>query len=315
MRSGKVKIKQINNVDVKKLFGQMIGEQQGDFAIVKPKYDNLIKQYKKMARALNLFCTLPALESLIKDQQTSIDEIKNFSTQLNNLVDEKEAKTPDDVFKFYNELKEHELTNNFIITFSILRPYQKSLEDKDKLSDRFIKTSSGISFKLLSFTDFNFKAMYLLDEMNDQLSKVVLGIFHHIYILCGEVYKVKTTPDVDINNVVNVLMANLQQIKKQVPRCNEAFRELEKSVDLLKDRFGNYYKDYVQTSNSSTILENFVVDVSSNVKNSSKLTFQFGRIIKFIREKSQVARQNNPQLNTAFKMLDDSFAQMEKQSD
>ena len=48
-----------------------------------------------------------------------------------------------------------------------------------------------------------------------------------------------------------LIVNGICQLRKVLPRCNEAFNRLEKSVDLLKNNFKGYYRDSQASSNPS----------------------------------------------------------------
>jgi hypothetical protein len=119
-----------------------------------------------------------------------------------------------------------------------------------------------------------------------------------------------TSPDIDVDEFVNVIVSSIDQIKNQpsLSRCTRAFDKIKESVHMLKDNFSEYYKDFLETKNSTIIMENFVIDVSKNTKKDPQLMQQFRKIISHYRS---LAKSNiqNPQLRALFERVNDQFNQ------
>ena len=89
-------------------------------------------------------------------------------------------------------------------------------------------------------------------------------------------------------------MNNIGEVKKRIPRCEKAFKKIEESVDLLKENFNGYYKDYVQTQNQMIIMESFVTDVAKNTKADPETTREFRQIISYYRKMAGQQIKNPP---------------------
>lgn len=129
-----------------------------------------------------------------------------------------------------------------------------------------------------------------------------------LYNTCFDVYQIITSPDIDISKFSDLIVESIKQAKKMIPRANKAFRKIEESVELLKDNFQNYYKDFVTTKNPTIIIENFILDVSK--ENSGdvdlELARQFKKIVMFYQKKSQ-GKIKDPKVNKLFEMLNKNF--------
>ena len=112
---------------------------------------------------------------------------------------------------------------------------------------------------------------------------------------------------------MQVIISSLDDVKKHIPRCDEAFDKIRESVGLLKGNFGGYYKDYVASNNPTIIMENFVLDVSKKTESSPKVTGQFRRIISHYRKLASQQAQH-PKLRTLFEQVDKNFSALEKES-
>jgi len=104
----------------------------------------------------------------------------------------------------------------------------------------------------------------------------------------------------------------LSVVRKQIPRCDDAFNKIESSIGLLKGNFDRYYKDFVQSGNPGVIIEQFVGDVAKSAEADRKITRQFRQIITFYRKKIQsVNPKDNPQIPKIFGMIEEDFGSAE----
>jgi hypothetical protein len=123
-----------------------------------------------------------------------------------------------------------------------------------------------------------------------------------------DIYQIITSPDIDISEFSDIIVDSIKQARKMIPRANKAFKKIEESVELLKDNFQNYYKDFITTKNPTIIIENFILDVSKD--NSGEvdieLARQFKKIVMFYQKKSQ-GKIKDPRVNQLFEMLNKNF--------
>ena len=129
-----------------------------------------------------------------------------------------------------------------------------------------------------------------------------------LYNTTYDVYQIITSPDIDISKFSDIIVQSIQQAKKMIPRANKAFKKIEESVELLKNNFQNYYKDFITTKNPTIIVENFILDVSK--ENTGELDLdlarQFKKIVMFYQKKSQ-GKIKDPRINQLFEMLNKNF--------
>ena len=129
------------------------------------------------------------------------------------------------------------------------------------------------------------------------------------------IYQLVTSPDVDIDKFADVLMGAIDQLKKQpgLHRCDNAFKRISASVELLKGRFSNYYRESVASANPTIIIESFIVDVSNQGGADARLTREFRQIINHMNKVSeQSGRNKDPAIQKLFSMLNKNFDIMER---
>ena len=347
--SGRVKIKSkvvkstLENKDVLDMFHGVIGTDGASISITHPKYLEIETQVIRFIKILEALYIWPILV-LFPDFKDNLD-FYNFSLHKQlaesfiapdlepflkeDLNIEKDALEklmasfrdyskipPFEANRFseiYTEIKKCNIVNTIIITCKNLIPYKKSLEDIKELKDKFLTKSGGINFAALNGVVFNFKHIYIDDRLTAENREFLLTILHKLYIIGYDTYNILSSPDIDVGEFVTVIMSSIQDVKKHIPRCDQAFNKIAESVDLLKGNFGGYYKDYVSSNNPTIIMENFVLDVSKNTKASPTLTSQFRKIISHYRKMAS-QQANNPKLKTLFQQVDKNFQELEEQS-
>jgi len=326
--SAKTVKKTIKDQGITEMFNQMLGTGTLNMNICYPKYENIKNYIIKITDLIEMFVKIKFLESyddvknnkveiedFIKKARKEVDTIfdinlKDYEWNL-NLVDEK---VKDEFAEKYEKMKTSEVLKIYITMCNKLVMHKKYLKDFEKINYKFILNMPGIEFCPLPFTKLNFK--YMVDNMHtignkDQEIKFILMWLHKLMELSYRLYQNYSKPDVDVNEFVEVIMSNIDMVKKHIPRCEKAFKEIQNSVKLLQNNFSNYYKDFIQTKNQMIIMENFVSDVASNVSADAETTRQFKQIIKFYR-KHAGDKINNPKIRELFDKVNDHFSELDK---
>lgn len=214
----------------------------------------------------------------------------------------------------YLYLKECTVVKQLIKVCSVLQKQKKYIGDENKLSAGFIMSSVEPDLCLLdAFTLLPFKQIFISEKLknSEDAKKYVLMFLHMMYNHTYEIYKVITSPDVDVDKFVEIVASSIDDIKTKIPRCNEAFDKIKNATHLLKDNFGDYYKDFVESENPTIIMENFISDVAQSAEGSPQLIMQFKRIISFYRKNAEAHMQTNPQLKKVFSMVNSQLSTLE----
>jgi len=327
----------LQNKDVIDMFHGVIGTDGASISITHQKYNLLEKNVKRFLQVLEILHNVKFMDffSTFKDNldmylfalrrqfteafsAPSIDEFLSNGDELVtklNIVALDYSKVPVEIVNnfnsIYGELKKCSLINTIIVTCKNLIPHKKSIEDINELKDKFL-LKGGLNFAPLPFLIFNFKQIYIDDRLSEDNKDFILTILHKLYTISHEVYDTLSSPDIDVNEFVTIIMSSIDDVKKQIPRCEQAFNKIAESVDLLKGNFNGYYKDYISSNNPTIIMENFVLDVSKNTRASPTLTAQFRKIIAHYR-KIAAQQANNPKLQTLFQQVDKNFQELENQ--
>ena len=218
-----------------------------------------------------------------------------------------------DFVEQFNAVKGCSLVNTIIVACKNLIAHKKSLQDPKALRDKFLVRGAGMTFAPLPDLPLNFKQMYISDLMTADNRQLVIMALHKMLTIGHDMYEAVSSPDVNVDEFVTVILSSISEVKKHIPRCDQAFNKIIESVDMLKGNFGGYYKDFTASGNPTIIMENFVLDVSKNTKSSPQVTAQFRRIISHYRTLAS-QQKSHPKLQSLFQQVDANFQELERRS-
>jgi hypothetical protein len=230
------------------------------------------------------------ISGFITKANTDIAEL--FSIDLSdykwnlNLVEDDQKNT---FSAAYDKMKKSDLVNTFIIICDRLIMYKKYIGNAEKLSYKFIPLSSAAEICPFPFTTFNLKYVFMLPNLTEVVKNFLVVVLNKIFTLSHDLYKEITTPDVNVDDFVEIIMANIDEVKKQpgLSRCDKAFKKIADSVHMLKDNFSTYYRDFIESKSNTIIMEHFILDVSKNTGADPQTTRQFRQIINYYRKMAQ----------------------------
>lgn len=325
-------LKSVGNKDVLNMFSEMLGISEDpesssvNVKIVFNKYEHLKTAYKRYIKLFDLLVISNAVKKQPNIENYIIDYIgllRNIEQELFSTVREfSEIEklditlvSTDDQNKIkvaYANIKDTKLTESIIVTCKNLIAYKKDIGDQNNLSGTFLQRIPGMQFCPIHGADgINFKFLYNQLGNTDKDKLYLLTILHKLFSISHSVYETISSPDIDVNEFVEIVMNSVAEVRKQIPRCDAAFNKIIESVDLLKGNFGDYYKDYVASNNPTSIMENFIIDVSEKTEATPQLTNQFRKIISYYRKVAS-QQSNNPKLGMLFKHLDKNFDKLDR---
>lgn len=333
--SGRVKtIKMKSGGDEKELssmFSQIFGESGNmDFDIAMDKLNKLKSNVSRIMKFMESFdktVYVKVLPNLGNGEQEAA-RIANYRTNIANFVEDCKTitewsefgKTPAEVISFYQQSKENKVVKDCIAMCRRLIKFKKNIEDIDNLSGDFLKSSKTKDLQLFTFCDFDIKYLYVYAGVDDSTKKYILLFLSMVLKSSKELFEIVTSPDIDIDKISKVVVDVIKSTKKMLPRCSKAFSKLESSMDLLKNNFSEYYKDFVSTKDQGTIVSNFIADCmkeesekaeSTSGKMDLELTRQFMEITNFFR-KQHAGKIKDPAINDMLKFLDKQFKSLEE---
>lgn len=328
--SKKVRVKQakISAVDangINGLFEEMVGIKDADPEIIRPKFVKARNVIRYIHNILNMLANLRDLEKDYPHLKRPMDEIKKyihdmkqsiyFSIEKEDVQDQYFEVNKADMNNLYKKFKENIFVKQLILLSSRLNQYKMYLDDPNNVRDNFIGLEPGLSFTIFDFSTLDLKHIWSDNTITPSFKKIILHVLHKLYKATYELYEIVTSPDVDLDEFITILLNSIQQLKKQpgLNRCNLAFKRIEDSVALLKKNFNKYYRESISCSNPDIIVQNFIVDVSNEGGPDARLTTEFRKIIQYMHKMSQQNGKNkDPKVQQLFKMLNKNFEVMEQ---
>jgi hypothetical protein len=304
----------IDEDELNDLFAQLAGDPNKlDPEIVSDKY--LKNNIERCAKILKKFkeVILDRLETKKGNDPFFDEQVKAVMTfvDVSNESIKDEPSTPQQMIHIYKSLKESYVTEQYLLLCKTLLKNSDSIKDKNSLNDNFIKSYPGTDFHIFPFAKINFKFLFshLLEENTDSIQELeeaktyILLSLNMLYITTYDIYQLVSSPDINIDKLSEVVIMAITSAKKQIPRCDKAFKVISNSFDLLKNNMNGYYKAFVATSNPTIILENFIMDLTKAPAISTDVILQFKKIAMFFRRKAE-SRPKDPKLEAIFGTLD-----------
>ena len=309
---------------LKGMFDEMMGAKDADESIILPKIINSRNLIKHIIKVLNQFATFTPLRQNFPTIKGSLDEINEFTERISAALkltaeEEKQEKyasmSKTEMNAFYKSIKESDCVKTLVIMCSRLKMYSRYIDNLNELKDNFIGQEPGLSLRIFGFSSLDLKVLWASDVITASVKKYILTILHILYKKSHELYRVTTSPDVDVEKFSSVLIDAITNLKKhpELSRCNRAFTRIEKSVELLKNKFDGYYRESVACSNSNMILESFIIDVANQGSADPRLTREFRQIIQYMHKVgNQTGKTKDPTVQKMLKALNANISIMEK---
>lgn len=236
-------------------------------------------------------------------QKYDSEKLKYYYLQL------KECSTTQALLALYREIK-------ILLKTEFDNSGKDCLVDKNNLSDEWIRNALGSELKI--YGDIcNLDLKELWQRENKDVQRRFLYTFWLLINDCAKVHEILTTPDIDVDTMVDYIIEKIRESKKRIRGCNLAFRKILNSVNLLRSNFNSYYKEYSITKDPTSIVQNFVFDVSENEGNADKkVILQFKRIAKFFGQNERVQKSSMAQkfIKTINEKIDECEEQIDKEN-
>ena len=313
----------IDQTELMGMFQQLTGDPSKlDPEIIKEKYERLKNDIIRCNKLILKFkeAILDRLHTKVGNDpffDHSVRQLVEFVERVNEYVD---VEINDNLVHIYQALKDSFVIEEYLKVCKVLSQGEECIKDRCNLSDNFIKRSVGEDFFIFDFARINFKHLFthILEENFPEPEELagckqyILVMCNMLYITTQDIYSIVTSPDVDIDKLSDLIIKAITAAKKQIPRCDKAFRLIENSVDMLKSGMNTYYKDFVASGNPAIIFENFINDISGDLHIDTQTLGQFKRIIFHFRKKANAMPKRDTKLDTVFGTLDKIMDIMEK---
>lgn len=304
----KTKVVTQNKEDISRLMNQMMDPKKSDPAIITPKCKEAREIMDECGKVLIQLSTgmLPkAFPAMNEDFDQIVKFVVNMIEfiQLATIPDEKINE--ENIHELYFKIKTGRPTKELIASCGKLNEDIINIQEGNLT---FIANISDFVYRPLTFTNLNFCDIWA-QATSDGPKKYILKILAKFHGLVKELHEITSSPDVDLEEMSSVIIEALTRIKTVIPGCEDAFKIIGNSVNMLKDNFGSYYKDFVVSKNPNTIFESFLVDVATKGKiKGIRLRSQFSKIINYIRQKATEAGQiKDPNVVNMFSILEQNM--------
>lgn len=287
---------QLQDKNVVDMFNQMIGTDKPNEDIIKPKYIKIINKINVLVNIFKSFAD-DILIKVYKEEKWS-EEFYKFIEEL-KLITFKE----DNLSGEYMNLKSNNTIKVCMLTCKNLMIHKSSLETSDM---QFVLRIPGFDYNPFDFSTLNIKRIWTDEVTDNKIKQYIITVLKLTLKFTLDIYKIITSPDVDVKEFSKIIIDSISQVKKAIPRCDKAFKKIEESVALLENNFSGYYKDFVLSKNPSTIIESFVLDVSKNGETDIQTTRQFRDIINYYKKASQ-GKIKDPKVKKIFDMLNSNI--------
>jgi hypothetical protein len=329
----KAQVKQIKRIlgsesgGINDMFEEMLGMKDADPDIILPKFIEIRLKIGRVYKILWQFATFESIKNDYEFAAEGMSDITKYLTEMKENICFDETKDDsvsnyenldkETVNQLYKKLKTNKYIKEMIGLCGRLKNYHKYFADLANLDHRFILQEPGATLRLFPFSSLDFKRLWNAANIKEVVKKYVMTILHHLYNALFDLYKIITSPDVDIEKFTTVLMSSIAELKKhpKLSRCKNAFRRIEMSVELLRDNFDKYYRDSVSCENVNLIMENFIGDVSKQGGSTPSLMREFKIIVEYMKEVSQQSgRAKDPNVQRLFKALKTNFSMMDSEN-
>lgn len=332
--SGKVKVKKVKipltgkDEGISEMFNSMLGAGAVNLTISYPKYLRIRNLLRSLVKIFIALADSPYMKTS-KEFAPQRAQIHEFCTSASETIDqlfsmdlseyEWNLETVDDgVRKKFTEVyevaKKSKLVNMFIVMCDQLVPYKQNFNDPNKLNPKFITCMAGAEWCPFAFCNLNYKMLFSQTDIKENSIRFFMTVLYKVFDTSHKLWQETISPDVDVDQFVNVIMDNMDEIKKRAPelaRCGRAFKKIADSVQLLKSNFTTYYRDFVETKDSTVMMQNFVIDVSKKTGSDPETMREFREIIKYYKKLAK-QQPNNPKMKALFDKVSESFSQLEK---
>lgn len=329
----KVKVKKIkmpvgaSDEGLAEMFNQMLGTGSVNMTLAYPRYKRIKDLCTQQIKLFKLLATSPFMErnkqfnhqreqilKFCEDAEKKCEglfylDFADYEWNLTLVDDELRKKFTE----AYDKMKKDELVKTFIIMYDRLIPYRKNFEDSQKFNPKFINNMAGAEWCPFPFTNLNIKHIFSLTSAGSNTITFFMCVLNKAYEFSGKVYNEVQSPDVDVEQFVDIIMKSIDNIQKQpeLHRCHEAFQKIKDSVKMLKNNFNGYYRDFIGTNDSTIMMQHFILDVSKSTDASPVVTAQFRKIITYYRKVAQ-QQTMNPKVKMLFDKVNESFSALER---
>lgn len=298
------------------IFNQMTGGESKhiDNEIVASKIIDCRKVLMTMSKLLSMLGNNETLREMFPDEKNGFEQINEFTQTLitENKLDVKRFSL-DNIGEIYEHIKSNKSNQDMLDLCSVLRSdYKVFIEEKDP---KMFIDHVDCTFKLFPFSSLDFYKIWNAEHMTINLKAFIFDILKRLMDIGYEYYQIIVRPDFDVKEFSKNLVAAIAQLKGQIPRCEDAFKAIEDSVDMLEENFADYYKESIIANDQSVILQRYIGDIVKSKPHSPNLMRQFRQITNFQHQKMTSSGKSDPKMQQLFSVLNEKMDIAEAKND
>tara|TARA_Y100000389_G_C17467474_1_gene526943 strand:- start:4557 stop:5729 length:1173 start_codon:yes stop_codon:yes gene_type:complete len=325
--------------DVSSLLDKMFGNNPIlDPDIIFTRCDDIKKNMIKLKQIIEIFYKHPMIKDICTDNthltkdyndinifinelndfinnemvfEYTLDDMRKKNITLNDIMHEKayddeKAKLLTD---YYKKIKSSDFINVAIELLKNMQPHKKYISDDDVNECKWLETLPGHTYEIFPFSSLNIKFVYTIDfnDNNDTYckKKFIANLLNKIYKCCVNTHNLITDVDFDISKFTDIILNNIDLLKKELPRCDDAFDVISQALHKIKSNFKYYYKDFETTSDPTIIIQNFIKDIYDDNKSNPVVISQLKKIISHFSNKIKSNTKVSPQVSNLIDNLND----------
>lgn len=265
-------------------FRQLTGCEEPDIKIVGRKLASLLSNVSTIADVSEKFASR-LYEVGYHEYAKDFNDFR--ARALSFKSDSNEAESSGLNGKAWKSIKEHDFVHTCMVTCANLSViYAQFIHSWDTVDRKFMNRFSGFNFTPFSpWCEVDIKYVWLIDGDSDKtLPEFLFTSMKNMFNSMREIYDLYMSPDIDVSHLSEMIISSISSLKKQIPRCENAFNKIEASARMLNTNFDGYYRDFLQTRDPNNIFTAFLSDVSLSCGDDASLILQCRKIIAFYKK-------------------------------
>lgn len=274
-------------------------------------YDNIDKFITELNDYINNEMVFEFTLETMRKQNITINDIMHEKSY----DDEKAKKLTD----YYKKIKNSDFVNVAIELLKNMQPHKKYICDDELNNCKWLESLPGHTYEIFPFSSLNIKFVYMFnfsdEEDTDHKKKFIANLLNKLFKCCMAVHNLITDVDFDISKFTDIILNNIDLLKKELPRCDDAFDVISQALNKIKTNFKHYYKDFESTNDPTIIIQNFIKDIYDDNKSNPIVITQLKKIISHFSGKIKSNSKVSPQVSNLIDNLNDLSFKTESSSD
>lgn len=318
--------------EISSMFNNILNGEKVPLDIVWPRYLAMSETITSIFDNLQLLHDCSLFQRL-KDAKASLaqylkwaraEHARFFSMDLHEYTSdfslvEEEIHTQFD--KIYREMKESQFVRQIIKSLEQLIVYRHDFMPRDNnvsMKERlgFIIRMPTADWHPFPFT-FDLKGCIMMQGIGQNTYSFIVAFLERYYVAAKALWDRTQEPDIDVDRFTEIISESVEKLKTlpELHRCTTAFAKIKSSLGMFKDNFSNYYHNFIDTKDSTTIMHEFIMDVSNSTDTNPKLTMEFRTIINYYRKMAEQQKNMDPNAKKLFGTIDEAFKRSEQDVD